>query len=75
MSIVWLTAGLGILMLLSAAVIIGTLALGLVACLLSRSLEWLLGLEVPSRMAPADRLLCRSSRSRRHHQKSRVLSA
>ena len=75
MSILWLTTALGFVMLLSAAVIVGTVAVGLVACVLSRSMEWLLGLEVPVRTIPTDHLLSRPLRSRGPQQKSWMLSA
>jgi hypothetical protein len=75
MSILWVTTALGVAMLLSAAVIGGTLAVGLVACLLSRGVEWLLGLQVPARPIPADLLLSRPSRSRCRQQQSWTLSA
>lgn len=74
MSILWLTTALSVIALLSVAAVLGTLALGATAWLLSRGLELLLT-GAPARRAPKQPLTCRSARGCSRQQNSWMLSA
>lgn len=75
MSMLWLTTALGVLMLLSLAVIAGILLLGTLVCLLSRGLDLLLSTTPPARPAPRETVRRPSPRNSDHSTNSWMLSA
>lgn len=75
MSSLWLTTALSLIALLSVSAVLGTLALGATAWLLSRGLELLFASNAPTRRAPQQVLTCRSARGCDRQQTSWMLSA
>ena len=75
MTILWLTTALSVIALLSVAVVLGTLAVGLAAYLLSCAMDLLLRSEAPVRHATRSRHAEHSMRRRSREQTSWMLSA